>query len=250
MFEKNSTGFNYESRKTKIENKILELQSEVDQKNRSINERKENLQGYLGEFSLFPDKPGLEEKIHNCKKSLERITESRDDLIQSIEFLKKEMLVLEKENFQRIVETSPARLEEIGGEFNKLLDQALDTMTVLKSLFSDLKGKERNFHSLMDERQKCLNKLGQVSGLNLKEGLGRLAFVGSPFAFSLQLPGEFTGQFLDVLKVYQEKVKGYEDFKNANPDFQTKIDQINQRDKEEEQNTFSFLTRTLKGWAK
>jgi hypothetical protein len=231
-----------------IQERLAELQEDLRSKEKSISDKKDDLAVLLGKTALQPNVTEFALDLKSTKAALAKLVESREDISQQITFLTKEKSRLESELSEAVIRESPAKLESEATEFNKLLDQSLETLSVLQSLFRNLKEKERNFHNLLDERQKALNKVGRVEGLEIKEGLGRLAFAGSPYAYSLQLPGEFTGQFVDVLKVYQEKVKGFESFQAENPDFQKQIDATNERDRMDEQNKFAFLSK-IKRWA-
>ena len=67
------------------------------------------------------------------------------------------------------------------------------------------------------QHQDACEKLGIIKGLELKVGLGELAFVGGPHGFSFQTPN--FSSFLGSLEGYRLKVAGFEDFKRTSPNF-------------------------------
>lgn len=225
-----------EERIEAINLRLIDLEKKRLRKVGEVELKKSDLATVLGQLAM-KESPEKEEIHKHAKKALERMEESYQELLQQIEFLKKERIKMETEKLKAIVRESPEQAEAIAEEFNKLLDHGLEAVDVLKALFNQLKEHENRFNEVIKERQFALNHLGELEPLSIKTGLGKMAFVPSPHGFSVNLPDRFSGNFLENLIHYKSKTEDYEEFKKANPKFYENIEE----DRKEESKGFSWI---------
>ncbi len=227
MFKRKATVT--EDRILAIENRIIELKEELNSKARSIDERKEDVAQLLGQMALSP-KPEVEENLKSSKKSLEKMRESFSDLEQQIEFLQKEKSRLDLELCEALVRDIPKTLQKTTEEFNQILNQTLDALSVMAQLHSLLEAKEKEFQGLMNDRDRALGKLNRIEPLN-GVGLGKLFDVGAPYSSAFSVGSDLIG-FLKTLTAYKRRLEDFETFKKNNPSFTEDIQRTQKMDAE------------------
>jgi len=215
MFEKKSV--NVKNMIAAIDGKIKDLDSKIAAKMLEIDSKKMDCTSALGRAALEENDANLAE-VKRAKASLERMQESLDDMKIQMTFLKAERKKLDKDLCEAIIRDNEKSAEETAAEFNKILEDGIAAVEKLKSIYSQLKEKEILFYALLNERTAALEKLGRLEPLELKEGLGKMAFLGSPYGFSVQLPADFDGIFLNAIIAYGQKLKNYQDYKSKNPE--------------------------------
>ncbi len=82
-------------------------------------------------------------------------------------------------------------------------------MAVLEELHLEALSLEAKFHAGFNERGNALSRLGRVEGLEIKQGLGRLAYKPYPFGHVFSPGG--TASFVSNLQAYRSKLSTYKE---------------------------------------
>jgi hypothetical protein len=231
-----------EERVKAIDARIAGIKESIANKERDIRDRKEDAAHLLGELALVPDKKDAEENLKGVKKSIRLMTESLDDLNAQMDYLNKERVTLTIELHRAKVRDIPPEAEQEAQAFNELLVHAITAMEVLEGVFVGLKAHERKFYDLLRDRQNSLDQLGErPTPLDLKTGLGLLAYVGSPYGQSVSLPEQFSGHLIGVLMGYKNALENYKKFHETNPTFHADIAKGEKEDEEAKKTGFRIF---------
>jgi hypothetical protein len=230
-----------EDRVNAIDARMADIKESIATKERDIRDRKEDAAHLLGEMALDPTRKDAEENLKSAKKSVRLMTESLDDLNTQLEYLNKERATLTLELHRAKVRDIPPEAEQEAQAFNELLGHAITAMEVLEGVFVGLKSHEKRFFDLIRDRQNSLDQLGERIPLDLKTGLGELAYVGSPYGQSVALPDQFSGHLIGVLIGYKNALENYNKFQETNPTFDTDVKREEAKDEEAKKTGFHIF---------
>ncbi len=226
MFQKKSK--NIQESILAVDSRILELQKRKTAKEKDVEECKDNVGQILGLLALSENSENVE-RLKTGKKALERTEEVYSDICQQLDFLTKEKVKLDRELLEAQLRDLPLKAEEAAQSFNKILDECLPAMEVLRDLHTKLKEAETAFITLGQQHQNACTKLNIVKGLELRQGLGLLAFIGGPYSMNFSVPDFHS--FIGNLEAYKLKVADYENFKKSNPNYEKDIAETREHDR-------------------
>lgn len=205
---------NIQEKMSAINERIAELEKKRNSKFQDVQEKKGQIAILLGELALGDDEK-KQASLALARKALERITESYEDLNQQLTLLQENRKALELEYRQAEIRELPTRIEAIAEEFNALLKRAIGAASILSDLHKELREKEQAFLSLSRQYEDSSKELNIFQPLTLKQGLGELSTVNSPYRSDFQVMNiEF---FLQSLISYQNQIRNHEIHEKEHP---------------------------------
>ncbi len=236
MFQKKAD--NVQKRLDHLAAREEELTSDLTRVTNRVAKHRMEIEALLGDMGMQGHQAEKQREVEGCRKLLRAALESQADLKVMLEGVQGERKKLEVEMNEALVRDVPQVLEGIAADFNNLLDTAVEAIGVLERIHNDVAALQDQFHAESNRRQNALSKLGRIEGLELTEGLGKLALVPSPHSFVFSGAGGNLQGFVGSLLGYRQKLADYEKFKQANPDFGENVAKVRREQEEEEKNSF------------
>ncbi len=226
-----------------IIDKIAELKNEIADQEKDIENRKAKLGAALGQLAMAKTKEA-EASVEHQEKSIERISKSLEQNRMAVFALELERESEEIRLARKDAEEIPGELEGLAKDYNTLLDESISLYDAISVLHRKLFTLQENFYSLSNRRSNSLSKIGKIEPLTLKEGLGKFAFMGSPWGESFTTPSEIKN-FFAMVESYKRKLSDYEKFKEANANYEKDLETTRNMDKQKSGPFRSLVSKML-----